>query len=164
MQTTFETSAEARVWRAVNDGVMGGLSLGGARFENGHMIFEGIINTNGGGFSSVRSSMKPGALTTADGFKLRVKSDGREYKLNLRSDATWRGRRISFQAPIPRTKSGEWAEVTVLFFELQGSLFGRAVRGAIFNKEEVIELGIILADGKDGPFLLEVDWIAQCSN
>lgn len=162
MYMNFETSSETQAWRAVNDGVMGGLSSGGPRFENGHMVFQGIINTNGGGFSSIRSYVPKGALSGASGVKLRVKSDGRDYKLTLRSNASWRGRRVSFQAPIPRSKAGEWAEVYVPFSDLRGTIFGRNVRGARFDKEAVVELGIILADGQDGPFRLDVDWIAKC--
>lgn len=159
----FETAAEARQWRAVNDGVMGGLSSGGPRFENGKMIFEGVINTNGGGFSSLRSPVQEGVLANASGIKLRVRSDGRAYRLTLRSNAGWRGRRVSFQAPIPLTKAGEWADVEVPFSELRGTIFGRRVRGAKFDKSAVVEMGVILADGQDGPFRLDVDWIADCS-
>lgn len=162
MYMNFETADEARQWYAVNDGVMGGLSSGGPRFENGVMVFEGVINTNGGGFSSLRSRVSGGALAEADGVKLRVKSDGRLYKLTLRTNMTWRGRRISFQAPIPQTKEGEWAEVMVPFSALGGTIFGRSVRGAEFDRAAVNELGIILADGRDGPFKLEVDWMADC--
>lgn len=162
MYMNFETSAEAQSWRAVNDGVMGGLSSGGPRFENGHMIFQGIINTNGGGFSSVRSPVLKGALSDASGINLRVRSDGRDYKLTLRSSAAWRGRRVSFQASIPRSEVGEWAEVFVPFSKLRGTIFGRSIRGAIFDKDAVVELGIILADGQDGPFRLDVDWVAKC--
>jgi len=162
MYMNFETSSEARQWRAINDGVMGGRSLGGPRFENGQMVFQGVINTNGGGFSSIRSPVRSGALAEASGMKLRLRSDGRAYKLNLRSNASWRGRRVSFQAAIPRTNVGEWAEVVVPFSELRGTMFGRRVRGAVFDKSAVVEMGIILADGQDGPFRLDVDWIADC--
>ena len=162
MKIDFDTSAEIRAWRAVNDGVMGGLSSGGPRFENGQMIFQGVINTNGGGFSSVRSTVPKGALSNASGIRLRVRTDGRDYKLTLRSSAAWRGRRVSFQAPIPPSKAGEWTEVSVPFSDLRGTIFGRAVRGAEFDKDAVVELGIILADGRDGPFRLDVDWITNC--
>ena len=41
MYVNFETSQEMAMWRAVNDGVMGGLSSGGAQFDDGNMVFEG---------------------------------------------------------------------------------------------------------------------------
>ena len=162
MYMNFDTTEEAPQWYAVNDGVMGGLSSGGPRFDKGVMVFEGVINTNGGGFSSLRSAVQEGALAEAEGIKLRVRSDGRTYKLTLRSNSVWRGRRVSFQAPIPQSTLGEWAEVMVPFSELRGTIFGRNVRGAIFDKSAVVELGIILADGQDGPFRLDVDWVKSC--
>lgn len=159
---TFETPEAAASWRAVNDGVMGGKSSGGPSFEGNVMIFNGIINTNGGGFSSVRTPMEKGVLAEASGLKLRVKSDGRAYKITLRTNARYRFRRISFQGVIPQTPAGEWAEVVVPFDGLKASLFGRPVSGAEFDRSEVVELGVIIADGTDGPFRLEIDWISAC--
>jgi hypothetical protein len=163
MYTKFETASEQQAWWPINDGVMGGLSSGGPRFEDGNMVFQGIINTNGGGFSSIRSGVEQGALASSSGIKMRVRSDGRAYKLTLRSNAAWRGRRVSFQAPIPQTSPGEWTEVEIPFPDLKGTIFGRPVRGAKFDKSRVVELGIIIADGQDGPFRLDIDWIADCA-
>ena len=163
MYVKFETPEGMRMWRSVNDGVMGGLSSGGADFDKGVMIFEGVINTNGGGFSSLRSSVAEGALKEADGIKLRLRSDGRAYKMSFRTNVTYNGQLISFQAPIPQTPAGEWAELVVSFSDLQASLFGRSVSGANFERTDVTEMGIILADGQDGPFRLEVDWMAACT-
>ena len=156
------TSERSLDWRPVNDGVMGGRSSGGPAFENGRMIFEGVINTNGGGFSSVRTPLTPGDLSQASSLTLRVKSDGRTYKVTLKSDAFLRGRAVSFQGEIPVTTAGEWADVIVQFDDLKGSIFGRPVRGAKFNKDAVSELGIIIADGTDGPFRLEIDTLTSC--
>jgi len=50
---------------------------------------------------------------------------------------TWRGRRVSFQAPIPQIKPGEWGEVIVPFSSLGGTIFGRSVRGAKFDRAAV---------------------------
>lgn len=161
MEIDFKT-AKASDWRAVNDGVMGGLSSGGPSFENDHMVFSGTINTNGGGFSSVRAPLEPGLLKEAIGLSLKVNSDGRVYKITFRTDARYGWRQISFQAPLPETPKGEWAEVYVPFSDLKASVFGRPIRGANFNKNKVEEIGIILADGRDGPFTIKVDWIKGC--
>ena len=159
MEISFADPDAGDYWRAVNDGVMGGRSSGGPSFQNGAMVFKGNINTNGGGFSSVRARMEQGALEGSSGLKMRVKSDGRIYKITMRTDLRYRSRRISFQAEIPLTPKGEWAEVDVSFSTLEASLFGRPISGARFAAKDVRELGIILADGKDGPFQLEVEWI-----
>ena len=69
----FENPRSVNDWKAVNDGVMGGRSRGGPSFENGYMVFEGRINTDGGGFSSVRTDIDRGSLESSSGLKLRVR-------------------------------------------------------------------------------------------
>jgi hypothetical protein len=165
MMIRFDTAEAVMPWRAVNDGVMGGLSSGGPRFDAGAqaLVFSGTINTNGGGFSSIRYPMTPGALSEADGMRLRVKSDGRAYRLTFRTSQRWRGRSVSWQIPIPRTEAGEWADVTAPFDQAQASIFGRRVRAGTFNPTDVREMGIILADGRDGPFRLDVAEISAAT-
>ena len=43
----FSNPKEVRRWRVVNDGVMGGLSSGEMRVDEGAMLYTGLINTNG---------------------------------------------------------------------------------------------------------------------
>lgn len=163
MNITFDSLDDIQPWQAVNDGVMGGRSSGGPSFNAGVMRFAGQINTNGGGFSSVRAYVEPGWLVETSGISLRVRTDGRQYQLTLRSDALYRGRRVAFRADIPKTRAGEWAEVTVPYSEFKPSLFGRSLRGPMFNPLYAQSIGIILADGQDGPFEIEVDWLRACS-
>lgn len=162
LNVKMDSAETVSMWRSVNDGVMGGLSSGGPRFEDGHMVFEGVINTNGGGFSSVRAQVAPGAFQDMTGLKLRVKSDGRVYKATFRTDARKGWREVSFQAPLPVTSPGEWEDVVVPFSELKASVFGRPVSGAEFDPMKVQSVGIILADGQDGPFRLGVADMAAC--
>ena len=42
-------------WIVVNDNVMGGRSKGGFAFIKNKLVFSGSTNTNGGGFSSIRT-------------------------------------------------------------------------------------------------------------
>ncbi len=155
----FQSPSETSLWRAVNDGVMGGRSSGGPQFEDGNLIFSGVINTNGGGFSSVRRGVEPGSLRGAKSVTMRIKSDGRAYRLRFRTNVTYYGRRIAFQKAIPVTNPGEWETVTVSLNNMRASLFGRTIRGADFIPGDAVETGFILADGIDGPFRLEVDWM-----
>lgn len=162
MKIDFEKQQNMGRWVAVNDGVMGGRSSGGPAMADDFMVFEGVINTNGGGFSSVRRAMEPGELSGMSGFAMRVRSDGRGYKLTMRSDARYRFRRVSFQAPIPATTPGEWEDVFIPFDALDASIFGRKVYGASFNADAVQEIGIIIADGIDGSFRLDVKTVEAC--
>ncbi|MGB3625556.1 MAG: CIA30 family protein [Henriciella sp.] len=153
---SFQAPEESEMWRTVNDTVMGGRSNGGRAIENGELVFSGTINTNGGGFSSVRREMEPGALDGATAFVLHLKSDGRDYRLIARTDEEFRGRSVSYQAPIPQSPAGEWTSVRVPFSEFAPGVFGRDVPAAPFAPEELNELGFIIADGVDGAFSLSV--------
>ncbi|CAK0857783.1 unnamed protein product [Prorocentrum cordatum] len=64
-------------WSVQVDGVMGGKSSGELRFQDGRLVFSGIIDLNGGGFSSVRAGMEPSDLSTYDG--LVVELDAAAY-------------------------------------------------------------------------------------
>ena len=153
---SFESNNESRAWRTVNDGVMGGRSSGGSVVMDGELVFEGVINTNGGGFSSVRREMPVGALEGAEALTLSVRSDGRSYRLIARNDVRHAGRAVSWQADIPQTEPGEWASARVPFDAFRPSVFGRQVPAGPFRPETVNELGFIIADGVDGPFSLRV--------
>jgi NADH dehydrogenase [ubiquinone] 1 alpha subcomplex assembly factor 1 len=162
LKVTMDSAEAVSNWRSVNDGVMGGLSSGGPRFEGTHMVFAGVINTDGGGFSSIRAQVAPGAFAGMDGVKFRVKSDGRVYKATFRTDARKGWREVSFQAPLPVGSERDWVDVTVPFNDLKPSVFGRPVRGAKFDPSKVQSIGIILADGQDGPFRLQVESMEVC--
>jgi len=153
---SFQSPEEARAWRTVNDNVMGGRSEGGSIIEDGQLVFAGVVNTDGGGFSSVRRSMQPGDLEGSRAFVLSVKSDGRSYRLVAQTNERFRGRYVSYQAPIPVTPKGEWSDIRVAFSDFVPSVFGRSVPATAFSPEEVTELGLIIADNVDGDFALSV--------
>lgn len=148
--------AEIANWRVLLDGVMGGRSTGTRYGEDGSMRFTGEINTNGGGFSSMRRPMQKGALKDVNTLKMRLKTDGRAYKLSFRTNAKHWGRAVSYQLNIPQTQKGVWANVTLPLSDFRTSVFGRNVLAAPFDAEQVREIGIILADGIDGPFVFNL--------
>ena len=82
-------------WIVVNDNVMGGRSEGGFETDNGELGFAGSTNTNGGGFSSIRSRPVQADLSAFEGIQLRVRGDGRRYTWRLTTDARWMGRELS---------------------------------------------------------------------
>ena len=153
---------ELRRWRIVNDGVMGGRSTAEATVSSDAVLsLAGEIVTDGGGFSSVRLALDQ-PLGEATGLLLRIRTDGRPYELTVSDAAPGRDRRVSHQAPIPTVGGDRWEEVLVSFADLEASLFGRAVDVAPFDPGAAVEVGIILADGVDGPFRFELDWLRTC--
>ena len=141
---------------------MGGRSSSNVKFENQKMVFEGEINTNGGGFASLRFPLDIGLLSQYSTIQLKLKPDTRPYKLTFISDARYRGRRVSFQGDIPQTPIGVFKKVRLDLDGLQASLFGRKLHGVKFNKDNVFTMGVILSDGTDGPFKLVVESIMAC--
>jgi len=161
MEMDFKGAASG--WAAVNDGVMGGKSSGSSNVQNSLLVFEGVLNTDGGGFSSVRTPVNRGDLAGADGLTMRVKSDGRAYRITMQTDKKNLFRPVSFNADIPVTAAGEWETVTARFDTVKASVWGRSLSGVNFDPAKINDLGIIIADGRDGPFRLEVDWIKACN-
>ena len=147
-------------WVIVNDGVMGGLSKGKVEIsEEGIMKFSGNLSLeNNGGFSLVESNEIDLNLSNDLGVLLLVKGDGREYQVRFESDATFRGQPVSFSGTFA-TKKGEWQQVKVPFSEFKGGWRGRDLPDEKLNPAVIGRVGIIIADKKQAPFELEVDWI-----
>ena len=155
----FSGSAAEPGWTAVNDGVMGGVSRGGAKLVDGSLHFRGILSLdNNGGFSSIRSGGPIRDLSAAQVIVLRVKGDGRRYRLQLATDAQYRRSRISYQAEFP-TQVGTWLEVHVPLATLVPMFRGQTLSGPKLDRSRIEEVGVSLADGNPGAFALEIDWI-----
>lgn len=147
-------------WQIVNDGVMGGLSEGHSKMTgDGTLHFHGDLSLeNNGGFSSIRSADVDLNLSNDLGILIRVKGDGRTYKVRLNSDARYRGMPVSFSGEF-KTAKGQWNEIKIPFSDFEGSWRGTDLPKANLNPAVITRVGLILADKKQGAFELEVDWI-----
>ena len=146
-----------RGWHAVNDNVMGGRSLGQVIVRDGRLQFEGSINTQGGGFASIRRTIEVGELLGAKAVSLRLRGDGRQYRLTLRDNKQVRGRSVSYQAGFSTSPKGQWQNVRIELKGLRASLFGQPMAVGEVDLGSVWSIGIIIADGQDGPFALQLD-------
>jgi monofunctional biosynthetic peptidoglycan transglycosylase len=153
----FDDPAQGGEWRAVNDGVMGGVSEGRFRItEAGRLEFSGNISLeNNGGFASMRSSPRLLGLRPGDVILVRLRGDGRRYLLNLYVPGSRTA--FSYRAGI-QTTGDEWTEVRIPVERFRASLFGRQVDDPV-EVERVHSLGFMLSDGKPGPFRLEIESI-----
>ena len=157
---SFDGGADQPRWVAVNDGVMGGRSRGGPEVRDGVLHFTGELSlANNGGFSSVRTVGRRYDFSGAQAVVLRVKGDGRPYQLRLATDATFRGITVSWGGEFA-TVAGRWTEVRVPLASLRPSAHGMALQGPPMDPSQVREIGLLLGDKREGPFALEVDWIA----
>jgi peptide-methionine (R)-S-oxide reductase len=155
--TLQETSGR---WGIVNDTVMGGVS--NSEFvlaeEGGVAIFRGTLSLeNRGGFASVRTSPQDFQLDGYEGLRLRVRGDGRTYKLRIRTDRSLDG--PAYEAEF-ETASGEWATVDVPFRSMVPTFRGRVLRNQPeLEGARVRQIGLMIADKVPGAFELEVNWI-----
>ncbi len=159
--SSFKPSGDSITdWQIVDDGVMGGLSKGKFDISGKQTLkFSGNLSLkNNGGFSSIRSKRTTMDLSEFKGIKMRVKGDGRTYKLRMESDSRYRRMAVSFQHEFKTTKEG-WTEVFIPFDKLKASFRGWNLPGMKFNSKSIQRVGLIIADKKEGPFELNVDWI-----
>jgi len=157
----FSQSTDQQQWRRINDTVMGGVSSSSFQTPgNGIAMFEGYVSLeNYGGFASVRSQPRFRDLSEWTGLALRVRGDGNSYKLALKLDANLDG--IMYQASFPTT-AGEWTEVQLPFASCCAPSFrGRDVPDApALDPARILQISLMISDKQEGPFQLEIDWIA----
>jgi hypothetical protein len=155
----FDGEGAITDWGVINDVVMGGRSR--SRVEDtgeGTAVFAGHVSLeNNGGFASARTRPGQWNLETYTGIRLRVRGDGKRYKLNLRADPASAG--ILYRAAFD-TRPGTWMTVDLPFAGFVPSFRGRVVPDAPpFDPSRVAAIGLLISDRQAGPFRLEIDWI-----
>jgi NADH dehydrogenase [ubiquinone] 1 alpha subcomplex assembly factor 1 len=155
----FDEPGMDRKWITVNDNVMGGRSVGGFTVAAGRMVFEGATNTNGGGFSSIRTRSADFELEGTDGLLYRVKGDGRTYIAALRNGVKAGSFDISYWANFETT--GDWQTVRIPYEDFRPTFFGEDITGRApeLRPSDVTGAEFYIYDKKDGPFRLEIEWI-----
>jgi monofunctional biosynthetic peptidoglycan transglycosylase len=153
--TDFTSTDDDFGWYVVNDSVMGGRSEGDFQQEKGELHFTGRTNTNGGGFSSLRTKPMQLDLSSHTGIKLRVKGDGRRYTWRLTTEARFRGRQVSYWAEFD-TLDGAWSEVNIPFTSFVPKLRGYQLEGPELDPGQITGMGIMIYDKQDGPFELRL--------
>lgn len=157
-------------WFRLDDGVMGGQSETVHVVQNDALHFDGTINTQGGGFCSIRAKFPAGLLRTEmKGLKVRYRGDGKTYKVILGKGE--RGGPFSstpsWQLDLPTTPKqvGDkgWDEAMIPFDKLHASFGGgprskpsqEEVERYVFDPLEMKEMGLMLSlklsDGRSNP-------------
>jgi hypothetical protein len=159
----FNSEPECNAWNTINDVVMGGVSE--SRFEysgESTAVFTGAVSLkNSGGFASVRSAPSSYDLQKYGGVKLRVRGDGKQYKMNLKTDTAFDG--VQYQA-IFDTKPNEWTEISIAFIDFVPMFRGGRVNHApAVDSSSVCSFGFLISGKQEGLFRLEIDWIGVYS-
>jgi NADH dehydrogenase [ubiquinone] 1 alpha subcomplex assembly factor 1 len=150
----FESAVSVADWSAIDDGVMGGVSRSCLRHDpDGYAVFEGIVSLeHNGGFASVRSRPLDLGAPGAVNYLLDARSDGKHYKLNLRTDDAFDG--VNYQAAF-ETLLGTWTLVRLPVSTFRPTFRGRSVPGvAPLDPARVRQIGLMIADRQAGAFAL----------
>ncbi|KAA0057061.1 hypothetical protein IC582_029288 [Cucumis melo] len=154
-------------WGALDDVVMGGVSessfqidMKGGETGGPTGVFKGVLSTaNNGGFTSIRTRnfSVPEDLSAYDGLELRLKGDGRRYKLIVRTSTDWDT--VGYTAGFDTAK-GEWQSVRVPFTSLRAIFRARTVTDAPpFDPTNIVSLQLMFSkfeyDGKLNPTFVE---------
>jgi len=133
-------------WGALDDIVMGGTSESSIRLTDNTAIFTGNVSTaNSGGFASVRTRNfdPPIDLAGFSGLQLRVKGDGKRYKLIVRNEAKWDGIGYCYSFD---TVYNIWITVTVPFDELIPVFRAKTVKdGSKFDGSSIFSFQLMLS-------------------
>lgn len=143
-------------WYPINDGVMGGVSVGRAHVApDGVLKFSGVVSLeNGGGFASIRSEALPLNLQGTRAIRLRVKGDGHRYRFSLKLDAAFDS--VQYQA-VFQPPAGAWSTVELSYSVFAPRFRGRPVPNAPpLDPGRVVALGFLISDRQAGTFVLEV--------
>lgn len=151
----FDDNAVGLRWYRVNDNVMGGRSSGDFVLQEGRLLFFGVLNTNGGGFASIRTEPQQLPIGDQDVFRLRVQGDGRRYQFRLGSAASNAAYLAEF-----KTEADQWLEIELPLSAFEPSFRGRRLDLPPIDPDAIVSVGFMIADKLDGPFALTVDWIA----
>ena len=124
----------------------------------GHAVFEGTVKPeNNGGFASVRTHAMDLGMESANAYVLKVNSDGKRYKFNLRMEDNFDG--VIYQAAFV-TPAGVWTTVHLPVSLFNATFRGRPVPDAPgLNPVLVRQAGFMIADRQMGDFSLKVQSI-----
>lgn len=155
----FSEALTVGSWQAVDDRIMGGCSQSQAVFiDKAGLRFTGTVSfKNNGGFASIRSSSDDFDLGQYSGLALRLRGDGKAYKLSLRTDLYFDG--ISYQTTF-NTRKDTWQEISLPFAAFTPTHHGVELSTvAPLDTSSIKSFGLFIADRQEGPFRLDVAWL-----
>ena len=168
---SFREGSDLQKFQVTTDTVLGGRSTSSFTLKpyktftagcfSGCLDFTHDEDIEGrGGFASFRT--KPDErvrdLSAFEAFELRIKTDGRPYIANFKCadhsvEQLW-------QAQLVTPKPYVWTSVALPFRDLRLTRRGRVELVQVdLNRETVNGFGVLLADGSNGPFRFEIQYV-----
>lgn len=143
-------------WEAVDDRIMGGCSQSQPQqIDKVGLRFSGTVSLeNNGGFASIRSTPDNFDLGQYTGLIIRLRGDGKSYKLSLRTDLFFDG--VSYQTTFA-TERGTWQEISLPFEDFIPTHHGiKLSTVAPMDLSNIKSFGLFIADRQEGSFQLDI--------
>ncbi|WP_063669149.1 CIA30 family protein [Aliivibrio fischeri] len=148
----FTQPNEHQKWLAINDNVMGGISIGQLYYDGNTCRFQGELSLeNNGGFSSIKRSIESLSKEVST-IELMFTGDGHTYQLRL---TTWKnGDRIQYKHDFATTK-GKQQKKTFHLHNFQAVFRGRLLNHAPeLVANDIKQVGFLIANKQTSPFAL----------
>ena len=155
----FGSDKDGRNWAIINDGVMGGISIGEAKLNENSLLFVGQLSfENNGGFASLRSNRMNLNLKDAEYIEIKYRLEGIHFALMLEQHSRFWHPYFSYPLEIT---DGKWLTKKILVEELKETRMSEYT-GRTYNQENArsfFRIGFISDDKKEVRFKLEIDYI-----
>lgn len=143
-------------WHAIDDRVMGGVSLSTLRHDpEGHAVFEGKVSLErNGGFASMRSIPGPRGMAGAGVCLVDVRGEAKRFKLSLLTDDGFDT--LNYQAGFAPC-GNDWQTIRLSISTFRATFRGREVTGAPrLGPARIGQVGLMIADRQAGRFALDI--------
>ncbi len=155
----FSTTDDRTLWESIDDRIMGGCSQSRSQISaTGSLLFGGCVSLeNRGGFASIRSPADRYDLSDYQGILLRVRGDGKRYKLGLRIDLFYDG--VSYLAGFEAPQE-TWMEVFLPFDAFIPTHHGQRLKNtAPLDPHHIRSFVLLISEQQTGPFAMELNWV-----
>lgn len=153
----FRKGTSATDWKVQDDVVMGGRSDSQVAIDDeGHAHFHGHVSLeNDGGFASILHTLStPVDVSGLDHFTVRLKGDGKNYTLRVKTDPA---NQYYFESAFPT--SGEWETIEVSFAKMKPVHHGEPVDVPNFSGDKVTKVQFLIGNGEEEDFTVFIDRI-----
>lgn len=150
-------------WFALNDDVMGGVSVGEVSYTDSSIVFEGEVSTdNNGGFVSLRSPNDSYDFSAYTEMVISYRATGHSFIMVLADDPAWYAPRFELEV---MEENSEWSTATVSLYDFQQyamTNIGEVETGVEMSTDylsDVLRIELMNTAFESGPFTLEIEYI-----
>ena len=163
MRIDFGQEEGTTDWFALNDNVMGGVSVGVMEVMEDSVLFEGAVSTdNNGGFVSLRSPNGNYDLSPYTHVLISYRGEGHDFKMVLPDRPAWYMPKFESEVIL---ESEEWTTSRVSLYDFKQyamTNYGDVETGEPMTPEQladVIRIELMNTSFESGDFWLEIDYI-----